>query len=362
MSVVPAITAFLSALAASLFLVVIFRSMARRLDLMDRPGDNHKQHQHSVPLLGGMAVYCSWALTIFAGIAAARCGWLENSSISGFAEVSDGIQLSGRSLLFLFAGATMALILGMIDDIFPMSAKVKFSGQFLVALLAVYGGDIRLDFCPLPVVGEMLTLFWIMLLMNSINFFDNMDGLAAGTVAIAFALFGVVAYLSGQYLMTVFCGAALGAVCGFWYFNTAPATIFLGDSGSHFLGYLAAVVAVKTTYMHSTGEFFGVQVLMPLFILALPLFDTAMVVVIRTLNKKPFWIGDHNHISHRFVKMGLSREKAVILVHLLALVIGLGVLPLYWGDGATATVVLIQSFLILGVVSFLQFTLGREKK
>ena len=362
MSVVPAIIAFLSALAASLFFVVIFRGMARRLDFMDRPGDNHKQHKNSVPLLGGIAVYCSWALTIFAGISAVRYGWPGSSSIRGFAEISAGIPLSGRSLFFLFSGATMALILGMIDDIFPMSAKVKFSGQFLVALLAVYGGNIRLDFCPSSVAGEMLTVFWIMLLMNSINFFDNMDGLAAGMVAIAFALFGVIAYLSGQYLMTVFCGAALGAVCGFWYFNTAPATIFLGDSGSHFLGYLAAVVSVKTTYMHSSGEFFGVQVLMPLFILALPLFDTAMVVVIRTLNKKPFWIGDHNHISHRFVKMGLSREKAVMLVHLLALVTGLGVLPLYWGNGGTAAVVLLQSCLILGVISFLQFTLGRDEK
>ena len=100
-------------------------------------------------------------------------------------------------------------------------------------------------------------------------------------------------------------------------------------------------------------------VLMPLFILALPLFDTAMVVIIRSINKKPFWIGDHNHISHRFVRMGLSRPQAVFLVHILALTIGLGILPVFWGEFHTAVLLIIQSLLILAVITYLQFKLSK---
>ena len=104
------------------------------------------------------------------------------------------------------------------------------------------------------------------------------------------------------------------------------------------------------------------SLLMPLLILALPLFDTCMVVAIRTLQRKPFWIGDRNHISHRFVRMGLSRPKAVLLVHLLALCIALGSLPLYWGTTLTAVILLIQDAVLLTAVSLLQFSLSRTDK
>ena len=97
---------------------------------------------------------------------------------------------------------------------------------------------------------------------------------------------------------------------------------------------------------------------MPLFILALPLFDTAMVVAIRTKNRKPFWIGDHNHISHRFVRMGFTRKQAVNLVHLMALTVGMGILPVFWGDFKTAAVLVIQACLMLGLITFVQLTLS----
>ena len=167
--------------------------------------------------------------------------------------------------------------------------------------------------------------------------------------------------LGGQFLMAAFCGAALGAVAGFWYYNAAPATIFMGDSGSHLLGYILSVVAVKITYFPDATDNFGLPLLMPLFMLALPLFDAAVVVVIRTFRGKPFWIGDRNHISHRFLRMGLSRKLAVALCHLLSLIIALGVLPLYWGSTVTAAVLLVQNLLLLALVTILQFSLSRTE-
>ena len=132
------------------------------------------------------------------------------------------------------------------------------------------------------------------------------------------------------------------------------------DLQASFLGYLAAVISARVTYFTHGGVQSKLSLLIPLFILALPLFDTAMVVVIRTLNKKPFWIGDHNHISHRFVRMGLSRPRAVLLVHLLALCIGMGMLPVYWGSIPTATVVVIQAVLMLLIITVLQLALSEK--
>jgi membrane protease YdiL (CAAX protease family) len=152
-----------------------------------------------------------------------------------------------------------------------------------------------------------------------------------------------------------------GVTMGFWIFNHSPASIFMGDSGSHFIGYFAAVISSSVTYFHFDGSLTRFPILVPFFVLALPLFDTFMVVLIRTLNKKPFWIGDHNHISHRFVRMGLSRKTAVRLVHLAALDIALCAFPVYWGDFKTAAILLLQAFLLLVIITILQFSLEARK-
>ncbi len=352
----------LTSLAFALILVPIFREIARRFGWVDAPANNHKRHHQSVPLLGGMAIFAAWALTLAAGLFAVRHNYGELLGADFNDELIFGVMLSGRNLAFLFAGAVLALTLGMLDDLFPLKAGVKFSGQLVAALLAVWGGGVQLD-CIQPYwLSVAVTVFWIMTVINAINFFDNMDGLAAGTAAIALAFFGVVAMLGGQFLVAAFCGSALGAVVGFWYYNAAPATIFMGDCGSHFLGYILAVVAVKVTYYPDAPAGFGLPLLMPLFILALPLFDAAVVVVIRTWNRKPFWIGDRNHLSHRFQRMGLSRKLAVTLCHLLSLVIALGILPLYWGSVTTAAVLVAQNLLLLTVVTILQFSLSRTDR
>ena len=182
-----------------------------------------------------------------------------------------------------------------------------------------------------------------------------MDGLAVGTVCIGMGIFAMIAALNGQFLVGGFAFMFTGVTMGFWIFNHSPASIFMGDSGSHFIGYFAAVVSASVTYFDFAGSLTKFPILVPFFVLALPLFDTAMVVVIRTCKGKPFWIGDHNHISHRFVRMGLSRKRAVQLVHVLCLLTGLAALPMLWGSLATTAVVTVQMILVLTLITILQY-------
>ena len=135
----------------------------------------------------------------------------------------------------------------------------------------------------------------------------------------------------------------------------------MGDSGSHFLGFLAAVVSAGTTFFDHSTSLTPLPVLIPLLILALPLFDTLMVVLIRTKNRKPFWIGDHNHISHRFWHMGMSRAQAVNMVHFLSIIAGLGALPLLRGDLFTSILLVVQGLVIYIMICFLQYTVKGEK-
>ena len=350
--------AFCGGCAVCLILTPLFRVIASRTGFMDVPADNHKGHKKSTPLLGGLAMFFSWLFCIASGVVAVKWNLFPAFSDVAATHLPGILKIYGN-LCFITGGALLAVFLGLIDDKFPMSAKVKFAGQFAVALLAVFGGSVRLNILPgFPGLETAVTLFWFMLLMNSINFFDNMDGLAVGTIAIAMGLFSVIAALNCQYFMASFAILNCAVCCGFWFYNTTPATIFMGDSGSHFLGYLAAVVSSMVTFFDKSFSLSRFPVLIPLFILALPLFDTAMVVCIRTFNRKPFWIGDHNHISHRFVRMGFSRKRAVMLVHLMALTIGLGILPVFWGNFLTAAILVIQALLMLGIITFLQLYLS----
>lgn len=350
--------AFLAGAVSTLFDTPVFGRIARKFDFMDRPQANHKGHGRATPLLGGAAMFTGWLFCLAAGLAAAFFVRLPGFSEAVSAHLA-GINSTLPQLGFLVLGAFLAVLLGLVDDKYALSAAAKFGGQFLIALLAVGLGGVRVNiFFTNPVLVWGASVFWIMLLMNSINFFDNMDGLAVGTITIAMGFFCVIAALNNQYFIAALAAMSCGVTAGFWYYNTSPAMIFMGDSGSHFLGYLAAVISAGVSWFGIDYSLSRFPILMPLFILALPLFDTGMVVLIRTCRGKPFWIGDHNHISHRFVRMGLSRRQAVLLVHLMALCVGLGILPVFWGDFRTAAILVAQAFLFLLVVSILQFALS----
>ena len=354
---------FTAAFAVTALLTPLFRSLAHRTGLLDRPADNHKGHAKATALLGGAAMFVSWLLCIIAGVFSVLGNFIPEYFSETFPRHLAGFQAASSSqLLYIVLGATMAVALGLIDDKWALKAKWKFLGQFIIAFLVVYCGGVRINFfVHSELFSICVTVFWFMLLMNAINFFDNMDGLAVGTIAIAMGFFTIIAALNNEFFFAVFAALNFGVCCGFWLYNANPASIFMGDSGSHFLGYLSAVVSAGVSYFDISFSQSRFPVLIPVLILALPLFDTMMVVVIRSINRKPFWIGDHNHISHRFVRMGLSRKNAVMLVHLLALNIALSALPVYWGEFKTAAVIILQIIILLTIITILQFRLEERK-
>ncbi|MCP3968030.1 MAG: undecaprenyl/decaprenyl-phosphate alpha-N-acetylglucosaminyl 1-phosphate transferase [Lentisphaerae bacterium] len=356
-------TFFAGALLA-LGLTPVFKKIAVLTDFMDRPkGEAHKGHGKATPLLGGASMLSAWLIVIVGGMIFIK--FFNPAKISPqLAENVMGIKMVSGRLFFICLGAVMGTVLGLLDDKFGMPAKVKFSGQFLVAAVAVILGGIRISvFFSNPIIVCSISIFWFMMLMNAINFFDNMDSLAVGTVTIAMGLFTAVAVVNQQYFIAAIGAVSCGVGVGFWFFNKPPASIFMGDSGSHLLGYFAAMLSSSVTYFSHVDSMTKLPVLVPIFILAVPLFDTLAVVVIRLCKGKPIYVGDHNHISHRFVRMGMTRKRAVQMVHLLALIIGLSVLPILWGSLKVAIVCLIQAVLLLLLVSMLQYavTIGASE-
>lgn len=350
-------------LGFALLYTSLCRILAVKIDFIDKPAEQqHKGHSNATPLLGGLAICLAIISTVAFGLFASHSFGEQVMTKDVIENLSGVTKVSSRMIFIGFAGV-LAMLLGLYDDRFNMSAKAKFGGQLSVAAIAVTWGGVEVSaFIGVPAISWCITVFWIILMMNAINFFDNMDGLAIGTATVAFSFFTIAAALRGQYFVAALGSAFAGASMGFWFFNHSPATIFMGDSGSHLLGYMLAILGCMVTYYKSNLEDSRFSILIPLFILAIPLFDLIAVTVIRWKSGKPFYVGDHNHISHRFLKMGMSRKMAVLMVHLLVLTIGMSVLPLLWGDERTTVVSLVQGITILLIVSLLQYAGKKETK
>jgi UDP-GlcNAc:undecaprenyl-phosphate GlcNAc-1-phosphate transferase len=337
------------------------RRLARKAAFLDHPlGEHHKQHDDSTPLLGGLAMLIGWIVTVFGGLAAAHLFMhhldpaLTNRLGPELVAQLQGIPKVFGRLGAIAGGAGVLCIMGIIDDKKQLGPFVKVACQIIVCSVVALAPDLRVTmFWEHPMITWGLTVLWYVFIINAFNFFDNMDGLASGMALIASVLFAITAGLQGQYYVAALAAVTAGTALGFYAFNRHPASIFMGDAGSHFLGFLLASIATLTIYHRPEDVSTVAAWLTPLFILALPVFDTFAVIVIRIRNRKPIYYGDHNHISHRFLKMGFDRPTAVLLVHILAFAIGLGALPLLWLPSAPAALVLVQSLVMLLLVSIL---------
>jgi UDP-GlcNAc:undecaprenyl-phosphate GlcNAc-1-phosphate transferase len=212
-------------------------------------------------------------------------------------------------------------LLGLLDDRHTMGAIPKFAGQFAVAVLLV-AADVRVSlFVPNVAFSYAITVLWVLTLINAFNFMDNMNGLCAGLGAIGAFLFGVFAAAAGQYLVAPLAFLMCGALLGFLPHNFPDARAFLGDSGSHLVGYMLAVMAILPQF-HRPDQTQPLAVLAPLLVLAVPLLDMVWVVILRLQMGKPFYVGDTNHLSHRLVRRGLTKRDTVLLIWLVAALVG----------------------------------------
>ena len=213
------------------------------------------------------------------------------------------------------------LALGLIDDKRDLSPKWKFLGQILIAL-AVAASGIRVTiFVENTVFSYAITVLWILTITNAINFQDNMNGLCAGLGLISGWFFAWHAGLEGQYLVASLAFLFIGTLAGFLPFNFPNSRVFLGDGGSHVVGFLLALLAILPDF-HSITSPNKWLVVSPLLVLAVPLSDLVSVILIRLRMSQPIWIGDTNHFSHRLVRAGFDNSRAVLVLLLIAAVTG----------------------------------------
>ena len=255
--------------------------------------------------------------------------------------------------------------MGLFDDWKSLPWQPRLLAQFLVACGLVFGAGIRATvFVEWPGVGQALTVLWILVLINSLNFLDNMDGLSAGIGLIASALFAVImltATSEPRWLVGGFLLILAGSLLGFLVHNRPPARIFMGDTGSYFIGLLLACMTVQGTF-YEYGRSGTHVILAPLCILAVPLYDICSVILIRLWQRRSPFQPDKSHFSHRLVELGLSKPAAVATIHLTTLMTGLGGLLLYQVDNWYAAGLIFALILcILAVIAILE-TAGRLKR
>lgn len=309
--------AFLGALATSLLALPLWRKWCLHTNLVDDPG-HRKIHSAPVPLAGGFAVLTGILLPLAVGAALLKLGIVK---ISSAGLITHGIDRRAIELAVLALGAVGITLLGWLDDKHELKALPKFLGQLLIAVaVAAVCKRITL-FVHSEIFSYAITILWLLTVINAFNFMDNMNGLCAGLGAIGAFFFALIAATHGQYLVAITGFLMCGALVGFLPWNFPEARAFLGDAGSHLVGYLLAVMAILP-HFYTKQEPRPLAVLSPLLVLAIPLLDLAQVSLFRTLNKKPFWIGDTNHLSHRLVRAGISRRQTVLVLWLLAGVIG----------------------------------------
>ena len=321
-----------SAFVAAAVSLPLWRRWCVRVGLVDAPG-HRKIHDRTVPLAGGLAVMTGLLVPI--ALAALFLWWqgIEGRPPAEAAFLTSGMDSGSASLLRygfgrralelggILAGAVGMLVVGLIDDHCELRPATKFAGQALIAfLVAACGARITL-FVPNTLFHYAATMLWILTIINAFNFMDNMNGLCSGLGAIGAWYFAALAAAAGQYLVALTAFLTFGALLGFLPYNFPNARAFLGDAGSHLTGYLLAVLAILP-HFYTAQHPHEWAVLVPLLVLAVPLIDLTQVVILRWRAGRPFYIGDTNHLSHRLVRAGLSRTRAVLALWLLAALLG----------------------------------------
>lgn len=291
---------------------VIF--LAAKTGAMDAP-DARKVHKKPIPRIGGLGIYAAFMVAML--------------SVISFVEVSPEVM---QELIGLMVGGSLIVLVGIIDDYKNLPAKVKLVGQILAAAILVVGFDVRIDFITDP-FGDYLytewlavpaTIFWIVGLTNTVNLIDGLDGLAAGVSTIAAVTIFLVALQQGIILVAVLTAALAGAAFGFLYYNFNPARIFMGDSGSMFLGYMLAGISVIGAVKSAAT----IALIVPILALGLPILDTTFAIVRRYRGGVPIFKPDKGHLHHRLLDLGFSQRQAVLLMYVISALLGLSAVAL----------------------------------
>jgi UDP-GlcNAc:undecaprenyl-phosphate GlcNAc-1-phosphate transferase len=319
---------FLGAFFMTALSLPFWRRWTPRLGMVDDPG-HRKIHQHPVPLAGGLAVLSGLIVTLT--LAAAIFLWHQAStsntpgalfSFTGIKPYTFDLLAYGLTHRLLQLGAILLgaigmLALGALDDRRDLAPLPKFAGQLAIATLVAASGVRITLFIDNALFSYLVTILWILTITNATNFIDNMNGLCTGLGLIASWAFAWTAAHHGQYLVAAIGFLVCGALLGFLPFNFPRASVFLGDAGSHLIGYLLAILAILP-HFYANSHPHRLAVLKPILILGVIFADLLSVLWIRWRLHKPFYLGDQNHFSHRLTRRGLSHSTSVLLLWLAA--------------------------------------------
>ncbi len=307
------ILAFLIAVVVALAITpgVIF--LAAKTGAMDAP-DARKVHKKPIPRIGGLGIYAAFMVSML--------------TVMVFTDLSADVF---HELVGLMVSGTMIVILGLIDDYTNLPAKVKLAGQIAAACVLV-AFDVRIDFISDP-FGDFLylevfaipaTIFWIVGLTNTVNLIDGLDGLAAGVATIAAVTIFLVALQQDFLLVAVLTAALAGAAIGFLYYNFNPARIFMGDTGSMFLGFMLAGISIIGAVKSAAT----IALIVPILALGLPILDTTFAIVRRYRGGVPIFKPDKGHLHHRLLDLGFTQRQAVLLMYVISALLGLSAVAL----------------------------------
>lgn len=308
------VSAFFLALVVAIIATPIVSIIATKTGAIDKP-DSRKVHNKPVPRIGGVGIY-------FAFMFATLLTMLFANITDDFFKEVVGLIISG-SLMFL---------VGLIDDYKNLPAKVKLLGQIVAASILVLGFDVRIDFITDP-FGDYIyleffavpaTIFWLVGITNTVNLIDGLDGLAAGISSIAAITILLVAVEDNVLLIAILTAAIAGSAIGFLFYNFNPASIFMGDSGALFLGFMLAGISVIGAVKSAAT----IALFVPILALGLPILDTTFAIIRRFRGHVPIFKPDKGHLHHRLLALGFSQRQAVLLMYVISALLGLSAVAL----------------------------------
>ena len=344
-TILPVIAALLTALVISFFTTPVVRALAHKVGAVDVPRDNRRMHKVPIPRMGGLAIFLGFVLSVLIFVP---------------------MTTSLRTMLL---GAVIIVVLGIFDDIYALPAKLKFVVQIIAALVAVFGGNVitilsnpnifsgnpywNLGWLSIPV-----TVLWIVAITNSVNLIDGLDGLACGVSTISSLTMLVIALAVAEPTVALLMAALAGGCVGFLPYNLNPAKIFMGDTGSTFLGYILAVVSIQGLFKLFTIISFAV----PFLMLGLPIFDTCFAFFRRIAHGQSPMAPDRSHIHHRLIDMGFSQKQAVAVLYIVSAILGLSAVVLATSGALKAMILLAALCVAAGVAArvFLHYNASKS--
>lgn len=332
----------LLAIVLSFILTPVAKRIAIKVGAIDVPKDNRRVHTKPIPRMGGLAIYLAFTVCMF---------------------LFSDIEM--KKLIGIFLGSSMLVVVGMIDDVKPLRASLKLVIQILAALVLVQFG-FRIEFLTnffkssgyifFNGLSIPITVIWIVGITNTINLVDGLDGLATGIATIAAITFAYVSYSTGNVSVAILSVMLAGASLGFLPHNFNPASIFMGDTGAYFLGFVLAAISIEGTLKGTTA----LTLIIPVLALGLPIFDTAFAIIRRALNKRPIFEADKGHFHHRLLQIGLGQKRAVLVIYLISMLMGTTAVALINHEMVNVSVLVVITIFMLFIP--IVRTLGMENK